>query len=202
MYFEALYWKIDEPLMEMRHLEGSSDKSAKFESEQYYKEYIYDRLQGIDRIHPLVGVRGCARELGQDELYASEVASYMKLPPTQVRPMLMKLATLGYLYYDFEDDRVVIKEKLTHYVRAKAQQEDYDVIKFSSNIEGQSNATINLLNYDMTIRGVKNVLLSDTQKVYLFPKEHVVVVKKNRDFQFSGVVNAGKFEFFAKDCSL
>ena len=50
MYFEALYWDIDEPIIELRHLEGSSDKSAKFESEQYFKEYIFDRLQGIDRI--------------------------------------------------------------------------------------------------------------------------------------------------------
>ena len=200
MYFEALYWKIDEPLIELRHLEGSSDKSARFESEQYYKEYIFDRLQGIDRIHPLVGIRGCAREMGQDELYVSEVAKYMKLPLTQIRPMLMKLATLGYLYYDFDDDRIQIKEKLHHYVRSKAEQEDYDALKFSSNIDGQSNATLNLLNYDLTIRGVKNVLLSDTQKVYLFPQERTVVVKKNRDFSFTGVINAGKFEFFAKDC--
>ncbi|MBL4651991.1 MAG: hypothetical protein JKY53_03865 [Flavobacteriales bacterium] len=200
MYFEALYWKIDGPFLEFRHLEGSSDKSARFESEQYYKEYIFDKLQGIDRIHPLVGIRGCAREMGQDELYVSEVAKYMKLPATQVRPMLMKLATLGYLYYDFDDDRIRIKEKLHHYVRAKAAQEDYDVLKFSSTIDGQSNATLNLLNYDLTIRGVKNVLLSDTQKVYLFPKEHTVVVKKNRDFKFTGVINAGKFEFFATDC--
>jgi len=200
MYFEALYWDIDEPLIELRHLEGSSDKSAKFESEQYFKEYIFDRLQGIDRIHPLVGIRGCARKLEQDELYASEVAKYMKLPITQIRPMLMKLATLGYVYYDFDDDRILIKEKLHHYVRAKAQQEDYDVIKFSSNVQEESNATINLLNYDLTIRGVKNVLLSDTQKVYVYPKDQIVVVKKNRDFAFTGVVNAGKFEYFAKDC--
>ena len=200
MYFEALYWDMDDPLIELRHLEGSSDKSAKFESEQYFKEYIFDRLQGIDRIHPLVGIRSCARQLEQDELYASEVAKYMKLPITQIRPMLMKLATLGYVYYDFDDDRILIKEKLHHYVRAKAQQEDYDVIKFSSNVDEESNATINLLNYDLTIRGVKNVLLSDTQKVYVYPKDQIVLVKKNRDFAFTGVVNAGKFEYFAKDC--
>ncbi|MGY8927933.1 MAG: hypothetical protein ACKVJC_11680, partial [Flavobacteriales bacterium] len=107
---------------------------------------------------------------------------------------------MGYVYYDFDDDRILIKEKLHHYVRAKAQQEDYDVIKFSSNVDEESNATINLLNYDLTIRGVKNVLLSDTQKVYVYPKDQIVVVKKNRDFAFTGVVNAGKFEYFAKDC--
>ena len=34
--------------------------------------------------------------------------------------------------------------------------------------------------YDITVRGVENILLSDSQKVFMFPKRDELVIKKNR----------------------
>jgi len=53
--------------------------------------------------------------------------------------------------------------------------------------------------YDITVRGVENILLSDTQKVFMFPKHDELVLKKNRTIEFSGTVASGKFEFHGKD---
>ncbi|RMG78899.1 MAG: hypothetical protein D6707_09190, partial [Bacteroidetes bacterium] len=200
MYFEALYWKIDDPVMEIKPLAGSTNKKAFFESTNFFQQARYDKLQGIDAVHPLVRIRMCIRKLGYDEFYVDELVKCMKLPPTQIRPLLLRLSFMGFVFYDYDADFVRVNPKLYHYVNARAQKEDYDVIAFHSNVKGEEpNATINLLNFDMTIRGVKNVLLSDSQKVYIFPKERRVVLKKNRDFTFDGIVNAGKFEFYGSN---
>src|SRR5690606_27280148 len=57
----------------------------------------------------------------------------------------------------------------------------------------------NLLNYDITVYGVKMVLLSDTQKVFMFPRGGEILLKKSRRMEFSGTVASGKFEFVGKD---
>jgi hypothetical protein len=199
MYFEALYWHVDKPFIEMKALEGSSDHSAKFESSNYFRESLFDRMQGIDKMHPLTALRMCARQSQSDELWLKEVAQFMQLPITQVKPLLLRLAFDGFIFYDLDNDKIVLKDRLHHFVESKAKKADYDVILFNSNTDKETNATLNLLNYDLTIRGVKQVFLSDTQKVFIYPKERTVVVKKDLDMFFSGIVSAGKMEFYGKD---
>jgi hypothetical protein len=82
------------------------------------------------------------------------------------------------------------------------------VIQFPSVVRGASledrvkpNASINLLNYDMTIYGVRQVFMSDSQNVVIYPAEQKIILKKNRDFTFAGVVHAGRFDFFGKEFS-
>ncbi|MBK5286163.1 MAG: hypothetical protein JJE25_12250, partial [Bacteroidia bacterium] len=41
--------------------------------------------------------------------------------------------------------------------------------------------------------------LSDSQNVFIYPKEQEITLKKNRDFTFSGRVHAGRFDFYGKE---
>ena len=66
MYFEALYWRIDDPLMELGNLRGTSQTYAAFESNDFYKDLRYDALMGIGQTHPLIEVRNHARSAGSD----------------------------------------------------------------------------------------------------------------------------------------
>jgi hypothetical protein len=65
-------------------------------------------------------------------------------------------------------------------------------------IAAQSNATLNLLNFDLKIRGVPIIFLSDSQYVYVIPAEQEIILKKNRDFEFDGQIHSGLFDFYGK----
>jgi hypothetical protein len=103
------------------------------------------------------------------------------------------------LNYNPESDMIQIRQRLLDYAENMKHKHDYDIITLHSVLPGKDNATMNLLNYDITLRGVKTVLLSDTQKVWVFPTNNELVLKKNRQLDFNGVVSSGKFEFIGKD---
>lgn len=205
MFFESLYWNIDDPIIKLGPITGSTDRSALFESDEYYKEFRFDRLQGLEMTHPLVRIKDCAVEYDTNRLSAKDVARCMRISSSQARPMLMSLSNQGFLAYDYNTDEIYIKDRLFNYIMAKSEQRDYDVIQFNSNLERRDqsnhNASLNLLNFDMTISGIKQIFLSDSHNVFLRPSGRTIILKKNRDFTFSGIINAGRFEFFCRENS-
>ncbi len=202
MYFEELNWKMDEPKLDLKMMVGSTQGEADFESSDYYKLDRYERMQGMSMIHPFILIRDYMKANGNvREFSVVDLAKFMKVTADQLRPVVAKLSNSGMLAYNAEDDRILVKDRLLNYITNRAGKSDYDVISFHSAIPGTANASINLLNNDMTVRGVESILLSDSQKVFIFPSKGEVVLKKNRDFTFAGVVKAGRFEFFGKEFS-
>ena len=64
----------------------------------------------------------------------------------------------------------MVKQKLINYVDARNGKRDYDVIYYNSDVEGKSNALLNLETFDLKIEGVAKIALSDSQQVYIYPK--------------------------------
>ena len=199
MDVEIISWKMDEPLMSMEVLKGSSQTRARFESANFYSYYLYQKLLGMDAVHPLVLIKEASNKYQSREMLADDIARYMRFPMGQVSPMLLNLATQGFLQYDIDKERVLIKDKLFYYLEANAQKRDYDAIELNSDIAGKANATLNLLNFDLTMRGVSQIFLSDSQNVFIQPSNQEIILKKNRDFTFGGSVHAGLFELYGKD---
>ncbi len=196
---EALYWKMDQPLIEMKMIKGvGTESEANFESYNYYKADRYDKLIGIDETHPLSDLKKYAKSKNTNVVSVPEYAAYLKIELTQIEALMLKLANMGFVAYDIDKDKVYIKEKLYNFLLSKAGKIDYDVLQFNSFTNGQSNATLNLLNFDLKLNGVKKVYLSDSQKVFIYPKDGQLIVKKNRDFEFDGVISAGMFDFYGK----
>ncbi len=203
MYFEELHWKIDDPKIDLKMLVGNTQEDAMFESSNYFRTERYDKIQGIDAMNPLIQMRDFVKKQNGDnrDFPATDYARYLKFSINDVRPNLVKLSVMGFITYDFDDDMVHVNEKLYAYIAARAAHIDYDVIQFPSEVRSKENASINLLNYDMTIYGVKKIFLSDSQNVVIYPLEQKIILKKNRDFTFQGVVHAGRFDFFGKEFS-
>lgn len=201
MRFEVMYWKIDDPVITMQALFGSAIRDGLFESLDYFKESRFDDLYRIDDIHPLVRVKRCATEFGRDDFTIEAAAQCMKISLTSAKMMLLELSNFGYVNYDFDKGIVQVNEKLYNYVMAKAGLVDYDILQFNSQPEKGINAKLNLLNYDMSINGLEAVLLSDSHLVYIYPEGGEITLKKNRDFTFDGIVNAGNFEIFGNQHS-
>jgi len=202
MYFEELTWKMEDPKMDLGMLVGNSQEDAMFESSNYFRTDRYDRIQGLDMVNPLIQMRDYVKKIGDVlDFQGDQYAKYLKFSPNDVRPNLIRLSTMGFIAYDSEDDEVHVNEKLFTYIAARAAKIDYDVIQFPSAIRGTSNASVNLLNYDMSIMGVRQIYMSDSQNVVIYPAEQKILLKKNRDFTFAGIVHAGRFDFFGKEFS-
>lgn len=202
MFFEELVWKIDDPKIDLKMLVGNSQEDALFESATYFRPDRYEQLQGFDMANPLIQLRDFSKKNNNTRDFSGdEYARFLKLSPNEVRPNLVTLASKGLIIYDAEDDEVHINDKLFDYIAHRSSKLDYDVIQFPSVIRGSSNASINLLNYDMTIFGVRQIFMSDSQNVSIYPAEQKIILKKNRDFVFGGVVHAGRFDFFGKEFS-
>ncbi len=202
MYFEELSWKIDDPKIDLRMLVGNSQEDASFESSTYFRANNYDRLQGLDAVNPLIQMRDFVKKNGNSRNFSGdEYARYLKFSPNDVRPNLVSLSALGLISYNTEEDKVHVNEKLYDYIAFHAKRLDYDVIQFPSVAHGSNNASINLLNYDMTIYGVQNIFMSDSQNVAIYPAEQKIILKKNRNFTFAGIIHAGRFDFFGKEFS-
>ncbi len=201
MDFEGLNWDIDDPQIKFWRVRGiTTESKADFISTDYFRNNLYQAIQGKDQFHPLVKLRQFSK-LNADtrEFYVNEFSGFLRLPIVDVRQQIMHLANKGFLNYDFSEDRVYIKEKAFKYLAANAGRQDYDVITFNSFTENEQNASLNLLNFDLNINGVRSIFLSDSQNVYLYPAGKKIVVKKNRDFTFAGQVHAGLFDFFGKE---
>ena len=54
-------------------------------------------------------------------------------------------------------------------------------------------------NYNLEIKGIPQIFLSDSQNVVIYPKHQKITMKKNRDFDFEGTIIAGLFTFFGQD---
>lgn len=199
LYFDALYWKIDQPLMNMKMISGEGESQANFESSNYFKKQRFELLQGLSETHPMYLIKKYCESHDTRIMYAEDLAKEMRLSMGEIRSLLISYANYGFLTYDSKDDKVLVKDRLIYYVLANAGKSDYDVIQFKSIIKGLPNASINLLNFELTMRGLAPIALSDSQNVVIYPTEQEVKMKKNREFTFSGRVKAGRFDFFGKE---
>jgi len=205
MYFEELIWKIDSPKIDLGFLAANLQGQAYFESQNFFTAERFEALKGeVSEVNPVVKINQYYEQNGKPTTFtAVDLAKYMKWLAVDLRPILIKIASFGLVDYNPQTDVVILKDKLFNYIKANKKLIDYDVLTFHSVMPGQTNASINLLNnnFDMRMHGVKQILLSDTQKVFVFPKNGEIVVKKGRSFNFSGIVASGKFEFHGKEFS-
>jgi len=202
IYCEALYWKVGAPRISFEMMKGPTKESkAVFESSSFYSQHRFDRLQGIDEINPLNLIKNFMAKRPSSDFTLDEIIGYMKKPGEQVETLLLTLANRGFLVYDFDKKVAHVNKKLIDYVNAKAGKTDYDVIYFNSFVKDAANGVLSLDSFDLKLQGVRMVVLSDSQQVNIYPKNQEIVMKKDLDFIFSGKIEAGLFDFYAKDCS-
>lgn len=202
IYTEAIYWDIDSDVMSMEMIRGLNKTSeATFESMDYYSENRIDKLQGIDEVNPANIVLNYVRKYKTREFYVYELSEYMRKPEDQVRAQLIRLANYGLLVFDVNNDRVYVKDRLEALINARSGRRDYDVIQLNSQVNDKNNAILDLKSFDLLIRGVPQVSLSDSQGVYIYPQNKEIILKKDRDFEFTGRVHAGYFDFYAHQSS-
>lgn len=207
---------------------SQEQKLAKFESKNYFDAQVYDALQGMGSVHPLVALSRHAYKYDEPIMTEGAAATALSMTVDQAKPTLLNLSNLGFITYDPEGKNVKINDKLETFVRSKSGTKDYDNIVFIADLrpkelKGYSDeqiesdpylkevkeiyreqnekrrlmknfGTMDLSTMDLNLEAVDNVVISANKNVIIFPDESKVLVRANRDFNFSGWINAGKLE--------
>lgn len=200
MYFEQIIWKIDEPTLSFNFLLNNLHGEAFFESFNFYNSKKTEALKMGEQISLVTKMIDFYNVNNKKNIFSVvDFAKHIKYLASDLRPLIFKMAVFGAIYYNPETDLITIRTRLFDYAANAKHKLDYDVISIHSIFPGADNAIMNLLNYDITVRGVNSVLLSDSQKVFMFPKNKEIILKKNRQIQYSGNLSSGKFEFVGKN---
>jgi hypothetical protein len=201
IYCEELSWKMSESKIDFGINKGMKQQGkAVFESSNYYTLGRYDKLQGIDDQNPLAILKKFCEQKGKKVFTLDELCVYLQRPPEQVEAQLLNLSARGFLVYDIDDRKASVNEKLFDYVDAKNNKVDYDVIFFNSEVLRKSNAILTLDSFELRLQGIPSVFLSDSQQVFIYPVNQEIILEKNRNFLFSGKVEAGLFDIYAHNC--
>lgn len=174
---------------------GASQGRASFESNNYFNQESFDQIMGRDDQHPLFAISNFTRQIRSRIFNVNEFSIFMRKPIEQTRIVIMQMAMLGYILYEYETGEIQVLPKLYDAIRARTGRIDYDVIKFQSLTQSRPNAVLNLATLEMEVNGVQNVSVSDSQNVFIYPARNRIILKKNRNFAFDGVVRAGLFTF-------
>lgn len=200
MDFDQLTWKIDQPWINLTMAKGAAIGKARFESQNYFNQTQFDKLQGMDAVHPLVALRKFSRMVKSNHFTVTSYADYVGRQLNEVRQELMVMAQNGFIYYNSQTDVVTIKKRLQDYLNSSVGHVDFDVVDFVSTTQApHENAALDMETYDLYINGIHRIALSDSQNVIIYPTKEQIIMKENRSFQFDGKVEAGLFTFYGSN---
>lgn len=203
MDFQFMTYQMGDTLLVFRMLPGMTVNKADFQSSDYFSHYEDSKLQYRDEVNPLIAIKRFINKMEYnkyDDFRDIDLARYMRKSLTQIRRLLSQLAVKGFVIYDFDQGYAHPTEYFYTYLDARAGKEDYDVITFHSETgRNKYNAVLNLNNFDLDIKGVRYVRLSDVQNVFVVPNNRELTVKENRDFVFDGGIKAGLGNFFGEE---
>ena len=200
MSFDEFSWKRNSREILFKPMTGSALGSAVFESDKFFNYSFWEQLQGMNNIHPLVAIWEYSKGIGFDQFPVINYANYLGIASYQVRHQLMQLSRMGFIYFNDVADMVKINDKLNYFIEACTGKIDYDVLYFISKIEAPNeNAKLNLDNFDLKIFGVQHIILSDSQNVVLLPYKNQIILKRNRNFNFDGIIKAGLFTYYGSN---
>lgn len=196
MSCDQLVWNLNTDVIRLTMPRGSTIGNARFKSEHFFNYAHFEKLQLRDPVHPLYSIKTFATYYPSGTFEVEPFANYMKKQLHEIRHLLMRMSYEGFIYFDAQNDLVTVKQKLYDYLNASINRIDYDVIDFNSVTNAPlDNGLLDLRTLDLTINGIPEIFLSDSQNVVLYPTNGQIKMKKNRGFYFSGTVDAGLFTF-------
>ncbi|WMJ72441.1 hypothetical protein RCC89_04580 [Cytophagaceae bacterium ABcell3] len=196
---DAIIWDLNTKNIDFTILNAKNHIPAVFESEEYYEYNKYSLLQGMYRFHPLQLIVGYAELKNVNEMYVIELADKFKIDETTLKGAMKAMMKYGFIEYNIKTGHIKLRDKATHYVHSRRDKSDYDNLTFISLYEAGSNATMDLETYELKVRGVDKIYVSDSLSVYIVPDNHEITILKGRNFNFNGKINTANFQFVGEN---
>ncbi|MCC9168366.1 hypothetical protein [Pontibacter harenae] len=193
---ERLQWNLNESNINFSVLTSKSIVPVQVESTNYYSSNRFAQLIGGATFHPLLVFVNHAKKVGSGEFFVNEVTKSTGLKEGQVRDAANMLSRQSFLQYDAKRGFIQLNQKAWHYAEASQKLSDYDHLIIKSVVPSGRNATLNLDENKLTVRGVDKITFNnDTASVYIIPRRREVHILKNRDMEFDGQVYASSLAF-------
>ncbi|MBF9255193.1 hypothetical protein I2I11_17985 [Pontibacter sp. 172403-2] len=193
---ERLHWNLNNPEVDFSILNTKTLIPVQLESTEYFSNNRFQQLVGVATFHPLQVLIGYAAKAKRNEFYAADVARTTNIKEAAIKEAAATLSRDGYLNYDPAGGYIQLKSKAWHYVGAARDLTDYDHLVIKSVVPSGRNATLNLDNNELTVRGVDKITFNnDTASVYILPRRREIHLLKNRDLVFDGEVYASRLAF-------
>jgi hypothetical protein len=203
---DALIWDIETSLINFSITNAANELPGKFESKDFFEGDRYARMQGAYRFHPLQMLMGYAdgvKAKTKDSVYApittQELAKTFNFEEVTIKGAMTYLMRLGFIDYNTRSGEIIIREKAVHYVESRRDKKDYDNLSFESLEPSGQNATLDLDNKDLTVRGVNIIRVMDSLNIFIVPESKTLTIKGNRGFKFDGNINTANFQFQGKN---
>ncbi len=204
MFIEAemLRWNFIKNEIEFSMISGKTVVPIRFESFNFYKQERFRAMSEQYGFHPLLMAANYIAKQKTPTFAPEEIAEFYKRDMNAVRAAFTQLYFEGYVVTDPKNGLLRLTNKGILYVLANNKQADFDNLQISSLYPANSttaNASIDLKDNVMTIRGVDKFTISDSLKIVATPSDKQIKVLKNRDFSMNGLLTSANFRFNGRD---
>ncbi|GAB3731961.1 hypothetical protein [Spirosoma lituiforme] len=200
---EVVRWDLPRRKVDFYQVGAKREVPVRFESYDYFQPQRYADLTVDYGFHPLQIVANYISTKKQQTFLDEDIIQFAKnVNARSLRGSLNRMVLEGYIDRDPNTSLMRLSRKGYLYVLAYTQKRDYDNFQvqslFASN-DSTKNATINLDDKLLTIRGVERFVLSDSLKIVGFPSDKTLRVGKGRAFTLNGQLKAGNLRYAGRD---
>lgn len=214
-YFEAIKWDLSTDELYFTAFIDREHKTSAIESFDYFTKARFSQFKNIMKINPIGAIYRTAVRAGYHPLTAEKSED---TPPIFISTILEDYAQSnyriqdqkipferslpalegsGFIRYDKRTKEITPLPKLFTWGLAARGKKDFDAIQVISKVDSGSHAVMDMQSKTIKMKGVPFFSLSDSQYVYVIPRDGEVIVGKNRSLTFGGKVEAGKLDLYA-----
>lgn len=192
-----LTWNIMGKQIYISDLPGTPTNRAYFESVGYYSEEQFNEIWGMNTTHPMQTIADFVRYNGGSSFPVKDFAQFTGMTHLEAQRMMLSLSYDGFVDYYVERDIAHASDRLYDYLKYNVGRKDYDEMRFLS-LDDDSiknvNGYIDLEDLNIHLRKVRGVQISEAENlnIYLTPTDGEMVLKKNRDIDYNGIVTVGQ----------
>lgn len=198
---DAMRWSLNEGKLDFYIVSGKTQVPAVFESLDFFDSQRLTGLSSGSGFNPLLVAGNFAQKNNKPLFSVADVVTFNnnKVSPQILKSGMMVAVQQGFMYYNAATDLYGITAKGQHYLLAYVGKKDFDDLLipsiYGNSKDSTANATMNLADKSLIIRGVKRFNVSDSLKAFVLPYDKTIKVGKNRMITFSGQFKTKNYRF-------
>lgn len=209
MDFEVFYWNLDSgkyhftliggtkniDMPEATATSGLANRNVTFRSNSYFSLNEWDKLQLMNKTHPLIILRNYKKKYETDRFTTSELAKVMQIGEHSAHLLLIQLTAEGFIEYDILNKTGRIKQKTFDYIEYRKGTKDYDQISIISNKYARPTeeqiAQFDIEKKELDFFGIDSIEISPGRDVKIRPESQKITLEQNGNFYFDGKIQSG-----------
>ncbi|MDX2191557.1 MAG: hypothetical protein SFY32_17020 [Bacteroidota bacterium] len=196
---DIINWDLTSDSMNLDIFAAKSQIPAMFKSKEFFREKDFTSIQSLHNFHPIRLLFAYQKATGTDVLVADDIIKKYKITTPAFVGAMRDLEKKGFVFYNEISGTITLRPKAVHFMQSFVGKADYDGLYIPSLSPQQVNATINMSDFSMRVRGVEKFFISDSANVYALPENKTVTIYGNREIVYNGTLIAGIYHMKGKN---